>query len=308
MREREDSQWTSLHRMTIATENVTVTGQALSRQFQIIINLTTGNSDNQFPIRSREGTTLSGLNPWHLCIISHINTQQRIPSIGEYLRDEVGNLTTWSVNNAVYNSLPLELRNAYLRGMELQKEHDNSVKEEQTYREKYGSLEEMRVKLEKSTSDVELYSEIAKSATKSLQEWANIAESLPRDTQEINLNDERLLSENRITQIIKALSDLRKRAQLLVLSYRPDYEKLEGIDRISKTFSQLREEIEAFRPVDSLQLRFHHTQNVIENAHRDVVLDERRHESPITKEQSQSLNSEKKDGSVSSVRAVEHSL
>ena len=307
MREREDIHWTSLHRMTMATENVTMTRQALSRQLQIIINLTTGNSDNQFPIRSREGITLSGLNPWHLRIISHINTQQRVPSIGEYLRDEVGNLTTLSVNNAVYTSLPLELRNAYLRGMELQKEHDNSVNEEQSYRKRFGSLEEMKVKLEKSNSDVELYSEIAKSATKSLQEWANIAERTPRDTQEINLNNDRLLSDDRITETIQALSDLRKRAQLLVLSCRPDYEKLEGIDRISKTFSQLKEEIEGFRPVDSLQLRFHHTQNVIENAHRDVVLDERRHESPRANEQSQSLNSEKKDGSESSVRAAEHS-
>ena len=307
MREKENWHWTFLHRMTVATENVARSRQALSRQLQIIINLTTGNSENHFPIERREGIILTGLNPWHLRIISHINTQQRVPSIGEYLSDEVGNLTTLSVNNAVFTSLPVELRNAYLRGMELQKEHDNSVNEEQSYRKRYGSLEEMKVKLEKSTSDIELYSGIAKSARKSLQEWANIAERTSRDTQESNINNEQVLSDERITEIYKTLSDLRRKSQVFVLCSRPDNEKLEGIEQISKIFSQLKDEIEGFRPVDSLQLRFNHTQNVIENARRDVVLNERRRGNHRTNEQSQSPDSEEEDGSNLSISKAEHS-
>merc|ERR1711867_59205 len=160
---------------------------------------------------------------------------------------------------------------------------------------------------EKSTFDVELYEEIAKSATKSLLEWSSIAEGLPRNTQETNINQERLLSEDRITEIMRTLSHLRRRAQYLALSDRPDYEKLEGIDQISKTFSHLREEIEAFCPVDALQLRFQHTQDVLENAHRDVILDERQRISPVANEQLQQLNSGNQDEYEASVHAVEQS-
>ena len=153
----------------------------------------------------------------------------------------------------------------------------------------------MRVKLEKSTSAIELYSGIANSARKSLQEWANIADGTSRNTQDNNItlsNNEQVLSDERITEIYKTLSDLRKRAQVLVLCCRPDKEKLEGIEQLSKIFSQLKEETESFPPVDSLKLRFNHTQNVIENARRDVVLNERRHRNHRNNEQSQSSDSE----------------
>ena len=177
----------------------------MSRQLQIIVDLTSGISENHFPIVRREDFILTGLNPWYMYIISHINTQQRVPSIGEYLSDEDGNLSTLSVSNAVFTRLPVELRNAYLQGMKLQKEHDNSVQEEQTYRKKYGSLEEMKSKLVKSTSDIALYSGIAKSARKSLKEWADIAERTSRNTQESNINDEQVLSDERITEIYKTI-------------------------------------------------------------------------------------------------------
>ena len=50
-----------------------------------------------------------------------------------------------------------------------------------------------------------------------------------------------------------------------------------------------------------------HTQNVIENARRDVVLNERRHRNHRTNEQSQSSDSEEEDGSDLSRSEAEHS-
>ena len=118
MREREDRYWTFLHRMTLATESVGRSRQSLSRQFQVIIGLTTNTLRNDNGERY-DGIVLTGLNQWHHRIITHINSQQRVPSIGENLSYEFGNLTNRSVNNAVFASLPVELRDAYLRGMEL---------------------------------------------------------------------------------------------------------------------------------------------------------------------------------------------
>ena len=178
-----------------------------------------------------------------------------MPSISESLSDEFGNLTNRSVNNAVFASLPVELRDAYLRGMELQREYDDSIHEERSYRQTYGTLEEMRVKLENSTSAIELYSGIENSARKSLLEWAKIADETSKDTPDSNItqnNNEHILPDERITEIYKTLSYLRKKAQVLVLSCRPDQEKLERIDQLSKILSRLKEETEIFPPVDAV--------------------------------------------------------
>ena len=193
----------------------------------MIIGLTTNTLRNDNGERY-DGIVLTGLNPWHHRIITHINSQQRVPSIGENLSDEFGNLTNRSVNNAVFASLPVELRDAYLRGMELQREYDDSVHEEQSYRQTYGNLEEMKVKLENSTSAIELYSGIENSARKSLLEWAKIADETSKDTPDSNItqnNNEHILPDERITEIYKTLSYLRKKAQVLVLSCWPDQEK-----------------------------------------------------------------------------------
>ena len=152
----------------------------------------------------------------------------------------------------------------------------------------------MRVKLENSTSAIELYSEIENSARKSLLEWAKIAHDTSKDTPDSNIthnNNEHRLPDERITEIYKTLSYLRKKAQVLVLCCRPNKEKMEEMDQLSKLLSQLKEETENFPPVDALTLRFNHTQNVIENARQDVVLNERRHRNHRNNEQSQSSDS-----------------
>ena len=113
-------------------------------------------------------------------------------------------------------------------------------------------------------------------------------------------HNEHRLSDERITEIYKTLSYLRKKAQVLVLCCRPNKEKMEEMDRLSKLLSQLKEETENFPPVDALTLRFNHTQNVIENARQDVVLNERRHRDHEDDEQSQVSDSEEETTSNSS--------
>ena len=128
--------------------------------------------------------------------------------------------------------------------MELQREYDDSIHEERSYRQTYGTLEEMRVKLENSTSAIELYSEIENSARKSLLEWAKIAHDTSKDTPESNIthnSNEHRLSDERITEIYKILSYLRKKAQVLVLCCRPKKEKLEEMNRLSNYLSHLKE-------------------------------------------------------------------
>ena len=119
----------------------------------------------------------------------------------------------------------------------------------------------MRVKLENSTSAIELYSEIENSARKSLLEWAKIAHDTSKDISDSNIthnSNEHRLSDERITEIYKTLSYLRKKAQVLVLCCRPNKEKMEEMDRLSKHLSHLKEETESFPPVDGLILRFNH--------------------------------------------------
>ena len=73
----------------------------------------------------------------------------------------------------------------------------------------------MRVKLEDSTSAIELYTEIENSARKSLLEWAIIADETSKDTPESNLthnNSEHRLPEERITEIYRILAYLRKQS------------------------------------------------------------------------------------------------
>ena len=72
-----------------------------------------------------------------------------------------------------------------------------------------GTLEEMRIKLEDSTSAIELYTEIENSARKSLLEWAKIADETSKDTPESNIihnNNEYHLPEERITEIYRILA------------------------------------------------------------------------------------------------------
>ena len=74
-----------------------------------------------------DAIVLTGINQWHHRIITHINSQQRVPSIGESLCDEFGNPTCRSINETVFASFPVELRDAYLHAIELQREYDEST-------------------------------------------------------------------------------------------------------------------------------------------------------------------------------------
>ena len=116
--------------MSLAAESSGKARQALYRQIQNLscldINSLHGNDGEPY-----EARVLSGVRLWYQRIITHINSQQRIPSIGENLCDEFGNPTRRAINDTVFASFPVELRDAYLCATELQLEYDESTREEQ---------------------------------------------------------------------------------------------------------------------------------------------------------------------------------
>ena len=100
-------------------------------------------------------------------------------------------------------------------------DYDDSLQEEQSLRDVFGTFEDLRLCLENTETVINSYTEIESQARESLLEWEIVADETANDSNDIPVNntnmrhEEKQLSKKRITLFYNLLAKFRKRVQIL---------------------------------------------------------------------------------------------